>query len=273
METILIATDFSDAADNAVKYGAELANYFGAEIVLVHAFALPLGGYDNMAPVTTLADLHASSMEKLQKLRKQIIRKNEFDPGIDCVSEVGYPHVVIRDVIKKYNADLLVMGMVGEAGIFKKHFIGSTVLKAVRNLDIPLLIVPEDAKYHGIKNISFACDLDHTEETTTFQVAKYFTKVFGANLNIVHVKNINQDPVVLEKTKTYLEKTLRDVEHQTSILDSEDPAEALELYFKNAHTDLLMLFPKKHNIFDRIIQKGVSRKLLFAVKTPVLIIR
>jgi nucleotide-binding universal stress UspA family protein len=44
MKKILIPTDFSECAINAVQYGVELAKVFNAEIILCHSFSVPLPG-------------------------------------------------------------------------------------------------------------------------------------------------------------------------------------------------------------------------------------
>ena len=89
--------------------------------------------------------------------------------------------------IKKVN--LAVMGIVGEAGKIKEHIIGSTSVKVARHLDVPLFIIPDGVKYKRIHKLSFACDMDHTEENTTVYTANYFAKVFDAELEIISVEN------------------------------------------------------------------------------------
>ena len=69
MKTILIATDFSVPANNAVRYGAQLAKQLDATIVLANAFSLPMGGYYSMAPLAVISELQSSSMEALHQLR------------------------------------------------------------------------------------------------------------------------------------------------------------------------------------------------------------
>ena len=63
METILIPTDFSESANNAVKHGIESAKYFDAKLVFVNANPIPPANYE----LVTSFDLLNSLKEDLEQ--------------------------------------------------------------------------------------------------------------------------------------------------------------------------------------------------------------
>lgn len=272
MEKILIATDFSPAANNAVYYGADLAKFFNAEIILLHAFSLPVGGFNSLSPINVIGELQSAGIEALNELRNKVIRRTGFDPGIECVCEPGSAFGVISDYIASHRVDLVVMGIVGQAGALKKQLIGSSAISAARNLQLPLLIVPEKAAYKRISKISFACDLNHTEDSTLLHTARYFAKVFDASLEIVRVNLNKTEPVPSERTSAFLEKTLQTVEHQVTIIDGEQPAQTLSQHFSEHKTDLVLINPKKHSLFHALFIPGTTQQLAFRSELPLLAI-
>src|ERR1041385_8997475 len=166
MEKILIATDFSAAADNAVEYGTDLSKFLNAEILLVNSFKLPLEGYDLKDPLRVMADLQENALEKLQYVKARVISRLGYDPGITCISEPGRALDVIKIAADKNGVDLVVAGLIGEAGPLKRHIIGSTALDLADHLSVPVLIVPEHTNYRKLRRISFAWDRPLNEKPT-----------------------------------------------------------------------------------------------------------
>jgi len=272
METILIATDFSAVADNAANYGFELAKYFHSKLILLNAYPMPAANYDTGIPPDTITLLQDASLSGLNDLKRKF---ETSSPGmeIECVSVMGGAYDVIEQVSKEKNVDLAVMGIIGEAGVLKESIIGSTALKAARNLQIPIFIIPQHAKYKRIYKLSFACDMDHTEDTGIIYTAKHFAKLFYAELEVVTVEEPGKERT-LEKAHTmnYIEEKLESLSHNTFVVTDKDPVIGLEDYYDNNPCDVILLNPKKHNLFQTIFGTSVTKKIIFHSKVPLLII-
>ncbi|HXB39758.1 MAG TPA: universal stress protein [Bacteroidia bacterium] len=273
METILIPTDFSSAASNATDYAAELAKYFGARLVLVHAYSIPPTSADAGFSLNIITAWQEEAKNKLKDVKKELLQKNGPALTIEYLTEVGPVYDVVKAASEKYQADLIVMGIVGEAGKIKEHIIGSSAVKVARYMDIPTFIIPENVKYSPIHKISFACDMEHTEETTLVLVAKTFTNMFDAELEIVNVEKPEEE-VTNQKagTNLFIERQLGTTNHKTVFITGNKVAKGLANYFNTHHTDVIMLNPKKHSIFHTLFKENVTNELAFHVHSPLLAI-
>ncbi|MGZ3866742.1 MAG: universal stress protein [Bacteroidia bacterium] len=273
METILVATDFSPAADNAANYGAELAKFFDAKMVLVNAYSMPPVNYEAGFSVELLTAVQEGSKKQLEDLKKQILINSPY-LSIECVSSMGFPTDVINGAAQNSHADLIVMGITGEAGKIKEHVIGSSAVKVARHSDIPTFIIPENVKYRRIRHISFACDMDKTEETVLVYIAKFFSKMFDADLEIVNIER-PQDEVSAAKANTsvFIEKKLETIDHRTVFVTENKVAKGLEDYFKVHPTDVIMVNPKKHNVFHNLFNESITKELAFHAQHPILAIK
>lgn len=273
MDTIIVPTDFSPAASNAVDYAVEIAKFFNAKIILVHAYPLPPVSYEISFASESISVTHKVSEKRLRDTKRAIHKKYGTDIPVDCVSDMGSPYEVISATADVMNADLIVIGIVGESGILKEHLIGSTAVTVARKQEIPTFIIPENVKYSRIHKISFACDLKHTEETDLMYVAKFFSKVFDAELEIVNVGDPAEE-ITSEKAATYMyvENKLQNVKHKTMHVIGKDIVKELEDYFKIYPTDVIMLNPKKHNVFYYLFNHSVTHNLAFHSKLPILAI-
>jgi nucleotide-binding universal stress UspA family protein len=273
MNTIVVPTDFSPAANNAVDYAVELAKFFNAGIILVNAYSFPIVSYEAAIPLGINPLARETAIENLEIVKRRISAKHQFNFDIECRAEMGDAFDVIKIISKEVNADLIVMGIVGDTGILKEYVIGSTATEVARKLEIPTFIIPENAKYRSIGKISFACDLNVTEETDLVYIVKYFSNIFNAELEIVNIEGVMEE-VSAEKAKTsaFIEKKLANTNHRTVHVTENNVVQGLQDYFATHKTDVIMLNPKKHNLFHFLFNKSVTKGLVFHSKLPILAI-
>jgi nucleotide-binding universal stress UspA family protein len=275
METILIATDFSESANNAVDYAVELAKYFNAKLILVNSYPMPYSSFETGGmPGEMIGVMQEASADSLKNLKNKIEQNNKENFEIKCFSDMGFAEDVIVDVAKKVGADLIVMGIIGDGKQAKTHLIGSTAIKVARNTNIPVFIIPNEAKYHPIKKISFACNLNNTEEGDLVYVSRYFGKVFNAELEIINVEEPEED-FSAEKSKTIavIEKKLETMPHKTVFISEKKVGKALEDYFNEHPTDVIMVNPRKHDLFHNLFSHSISKELAFHCNYPLLCIQ
>lgn len=138
MNRILVPTDFSEHSEKAVRYGAELASKFGAELHLLHIVEIqPILYAEGAAfPFETTKEVIEHATAELDKV---IIESGDPVPITRTVSE-GSPFVEIVKHAKEKNVDLIVMGTHGR-GAIAHMLLGSVAEKVVRKAYCPVLIV------------------------------------------------------------------------------------------------------------------------------------
>src|SRR4051794_36483879 len=111
METILIATDFSEASRNASFYGTRLAKLLNARVILLNVYSFGVPSVDP-AILTELQDeLQKASYEGLKKEMQWLERKETLE--IEKRSVVGSPAQEILAEAKRVGASWIVAGMQG----------------------------------------------------------------------------------------------------------------------------------------------------------------
>lgn len=140
---ILIPTDGSDFANQAVERGAELAKKLGAKLTIVMvtppwtaaapaevAIAIPTEQYE-----ANLAQHAKDELERATGIAK--------DKGLTCdVIHVPdrYPADGILDAVKSSGADGIVIASHGRRGI-TKLLLGSTAQEVVTRSDVPVVVI------------------------------------------------------------------------------------------------------------------------------------
>lgn len=193
MKKILVPTDFSEQAENALKVAAQMANKFNGEIYLLHMLELPMqlvgtgsavGGGGNNLP-------EALYFMKLAKKRFTEILKEPYLKDIKVHETVEFHQAFegIMEVSEKYNCDIIIMGSHGATG-FKEMFIGSNTEKVVRNSHIPVLVIKNEHEVFRVDDLVFATDCDLDNKHTLSQAIRFAEKI-DAKIHLVYINTAN----------------------------------------------------------------------------------
>lgn len=130
MKTILVATDFSERSDRAIRRAKLLAREFGAELHLVHVVD------DDQAQAIVLAERDAST-KLLEELAHTL---NEID-AVKCDFRValGQPFFGITQTARDLSADLIVIGP-HRRQLLRDILVGTTAERTIRTADRPVLM-------------------------------------------------------------------------------------------------------------------------------------
>lgn len=137
---ILVPTDFGAPSEAAIDQAIDYARVFGAEIVLMHAFEIPIMGFPDGALVAT-AELTTRIMEGAQAgIERQLASRKGCGIALRGVVKQGDAWRMVNETAAEVGAGLIVMGTHGRTGI-SRALIGSTAERVVRTATIPVLTV------------------------------------------------------------------------------------------------------------------------------------
>lgn len=190
MKRILVPTDFSEEANNALLAAHSLANNTDSSILLLHVVEDPhvvsfntmgQSQYDSMENVYVIK-LIEKTKEKLQA----IIDDPKFsDIDISYKVDIGNSYSSIIEHIASHQASLIIMGTKGVGGL-EEILIGSVTDKVVRHASCPVITVKKCQDLTQIKNIVFATDLKE-DQSQIIDALKKLQTYFGAKLHIIKV--------------------------------------------------------------------------------------
>ncbi|QKJ62441.1 universal stress protein [Flavobacterium sp. M31R6] len=221
MKRILIPTDFSKYADEAIEVGAEIAKKNDCEIILLHMLELPGQMNDALTGGTSIPEVMLFKRKAEETLKN--IKNRPYLAGIKITEVVrldGAYHG-INNYIKQNDIDLIVMGSHGATGI-NEIIIGSNTEKVVRQSETPVLVIKSKINNFKIQNIIFASDFSK-EIKKPFQKMLDFTKLFGSKLNLVMICTPNSF-----KSTSAARKIVTDF-----VADFDMPEYSFEIYNEN----------------------------------------
>ena len=137
---ILVPTDFSACALPAVRYAAELADKFAAELVLLHVVSDAVLALPDAVMPTPATDLHALTEAGKTGLANLIAAEKleRLNPRPEV--RLGSPAAEIIAAATDLHADLVCIGTHGRGGI-ARVLLGSVAEHVVRQAPCPVLTV------------------------------------------------------------------------------------------------------------------------------------
>jgi len=270
MKKILVPTDFSKEAENALKVAAQLARKHEAEIYLLHMLELPLHQVDALSGHSELPE--AMFFMKLAHKKFEETLEKDFLQDIVVHETVDFHESIteIKNICKEKGIDMIIMGSHGASG-FKEMFIGSNAEKIVRTSEVPVLVIKNEHKEFKISNFVFASDFRKDSRETYKQAAK-LADYFDATLHLVLVNTANSFLTTAE-AKERMHEFIKDVpfENYTINIYNDRSVESGILNFSHSiSADLIGISTHGRQGIAHFLNGSISEDVVNHAKRPVI---
>lgn len=269
MKKILVPTDFSKEAEQALKVAAQLAKKHGSEIYLLHMLELPLDQVDALSQYSELPE--AMFFMKLAHQKFENTMAQDYLQGITVHETVDFNQTFtgISNTCKEHDIDLIVMGSHGANG-FKEMFIGSNTEKVVRTAEAPVLVIKNDHTNFEINDFVFASDFKNDNKETYRQAIK-LAMALNAKIHLLFVNTANNFVTTAVAKGRILEFIAgNDFENYTISIYNDDSVEKGILNF--SHTigaDLIGISTHGRQGIAHFFNGSISEDLVNHAKRPV----
>jgi nucleotide-binding universal stress UspA family protein len=268
MKNIIVPVDFSDTSVNAAKYAIELAkNIPDAVITLYHVYST--------ISFSALTSKDENSRQMISEAELKTL-KNKLDGGFDnitCVAEPGSLVECLAEYALGNHSDLVVMGITGSSKL-TQVFMGTNTLNVIRNISCPVMIIPPDAKYTGLKRVVFTSDFQDVARTTPFASIKKVLDIFKPKLDILNVDSEHFVELTPEFKieKEAMEDKLGSYDPEFSFLRSYDFLEGISSFVESRNIDAIITVPHKHTLFNQFFVTSTTKKLAYHSTVPIIAI-
>ncbi|MBT8325944.1 MAG: universal stress protein [Winogradskyella sp.] len=270
MNKILVPTDFSTEAENALKVAAMLAKKYDAEIYLLHMLEIPLQEID---PVNAHSDIpEAIFFMKLAHQKFEALIDSDYLDGIK-VHETVKSDITFNEIkaaCYEFDIDLIVMGSHGASGL-KEMFIGSNAEKVVRTSEVPVLVIKNEHKTFDINNFVFASDFKK-DNKNTYKQAVDFAKAFNATIHLVMVNTPNNFLTTEESTKR-INKFIAGNNYEKAninIYNDESVEQGILNFSKSINADLIGISTHGRQGIAHFFNSSISEDLVNHANRPVI---
>lgn len=272
MKTIIAPTDFSSISINAVNYAADMAVSINAKLILVHVIHLPVMATELPVSKAIYNDSLVEAENEMAELCDKISLATGNNILVESIVVFGFFQQQIKAISKLNNPFAVIMATKG-AGAVSHLLFGSNTIYAVKNLHCPVMVIPHNEKFSGIKNIALASDLKDISTTIHFDYIKDLLTLFSARADIVSVIKNDSDVHKREMTGAItLQNQLDRFHPQLHFIINQNIENGILEFTKKNKTDLLIIIPKKHGLLGSLFHKSESKIFVEHPHIPMLFI-
>jgi nucleotide-binding universal stress UspA family protein len=271
MKTILVPTDFSDVAKNAIDYAVEIAKLTEAKIILFHVYHIPVITSDVPLVLPSLEEMETNCLEGLKNLSRNIQHKEGNKLQIDCKCRCGFAVEEINAFSRENKIDIIILGMQG-AGYLTEKVMGSITTALLHEAKCPVLAIDKKVKFRSIKKMVLACDYLKTDNQSVLLPLKEFARLFKSHVYILNVvPELVTIPTISKAVAGInLEHALEDIDHSFHYAQHEDVIQGINKFVLKQNMDMVVMIPRRHSILKNIFKEPITKKMAFHTSVPIL---
>ncbi|WP_223550334.1 universal stress protein [Aestuariivivens sp. NBU2969] len=272
-QSILIPTDFSDNAWNAIVYALKLFKDKLCTFYFLHATTIKVSTLSNLSN-KLLKKMEQEAMDELLEL-KTLAESADANANHDfqIILSLDDLRAAVKKVVKEQDIDLVIMGTKGATGA-KEFFIGSNTVHMAKELkDCPILIIPQDYDFIEPKQIAFPTDFNRFFSNKELKHLKELADLYDSKIRIMHISIEDQLNDIQEYNLITLKDFLDNYDYSIHWIPKyTNKATEIDDFIEELGIHILAMVNYKHSIVEKLINEPVIKKLGFHAKVPFMVI-
>ncbi len=277
MRKVVVPTDFSPNAFNALKYTCQVFKYERSEIYILHAYADEVYRQDTVVKRSFLDEIKEVTYQKTQqKLKETLDQIQEYSPNpkhkFNLISAFGTLTDEINDLVNTENIDVVVMGTRGETNDRKITF-GSNTLQVLKYVQSPVLAVPEEYAYHPPKEMLFPTDYMVPYKRRELKLLCELSGSFRASIHMLYINPLRKLSLRQEDNLEFLKECLQKAELTFETTEEIDKTVAITKYIVHKDIDMLVMVNSRHSHLEDMLYRSTIDKIGLHIKIPFLVLQ
>lgn len=276
MKRILLTTDFSKNSEKAIDYALQLYKDVVCEFYILHTYMPTAIGAESMINNYSIIDLQEYSKKRVEnKLRKLKISLNEkHQNGNHLLFTIASFNLLIagmNEVIYTKDIDLVIMATKGATGA-KEIFIGTNTMHAIKNIKLPVIVVPEDFNFEKPKEILFPTNFEISETNRYLPLIKEISKEHKSKIHILNVHDKNSLTEIQKENKVFLDNYFNNNTHSFYVSKGISVINAIDVFQIKYKVNLLVMVHNKHTLLENLLFSPIINKIVYHTNVPFLVI-
>ncbi|WP_342648170.1 universal stress protein [Mucilaginibacter sp. CSA2-8R] len=268
---LLVASDFSKCAGNALVYAMKLALILDRDICVIHAIH-PTEGINNSTYNAIFIEAYYNNKRQaLKEWTAGYTSDSDYaDVQVTTLCDVGFLRTVISRYVTSNPVEMLVMGIMGSTGI--SGIVGSNTSMIVTKFKTPTLIIPLESNFSEVPMITLATDFTTRLSAEDVNALNELTQAAGSDK--IQVLYVTEKPN--EKATVNSEIRLKELLPQTDLefhnIQNSSASTGILQFIETHKTDILCLVKHHHNIVYRLFTRSTVNQVMNKTVKAILVL-
>jgi nucleotide-binding universal stress UspA family protein len=273
MKTILVPTDFSEPAKNALDVAVQLSKKLNGKVILLNIIE-PIKSYvaatDGMYIDASVEQKYIEYLKENAQGQMKSLLSEYAEANIETHVSLGTIFSAVQEQVASNNVSLIVMGTMGVSGL-DEVLIGSNTEKVVRMAQCPVLALKNKTDLESFKNILFATSL-HKEQLPILKEVAVLQELLDLHLHLLYVNmpnNFYTNREIDKKKEAFIKDA--DLKNYSFHVYNEVNEENGIIYFSDDHQiDMITVATHQRTGLAHLISGSIAEDVVNHSKRPVL---
>ncbi len=273
MKSILLPTDFSENSKNAIKFALKFyegetctfyilnsqkpSNYITADVL----YGAPGSSIHN-----GILNDNKMELDKIIQFCELISDGEDFT----FVPKLDFDNIVdaVNQAVALNNIELIIMGSNGATGAAEVLF-GSNALKIIRNVDCPVIVVPEGYNFEKIQSVLLSLNYQYNVSKKLVSVVSEIIEKHKASLKILEIK---EDYIELSSQKREGDEIFKEIDFEHFSIKNLPAAVAINAFEQLIPVQLHIMIVERKGFIDRFIFGSETSTISYGSPIPLLVL-
>lgn len=277
MTKILIPTDFSENALNAIRYALEFFKYQNTKFYFMHAYQTEVYNHPYLVTRdnydTVLALVKQQSETNLVALLQKV-KKWSPNPKFEYFT-ISANNALVDEadlLVDSKNIDLIVMGTKGQSNNNAITF-GSNTLQVLKYVKCPVLAIPQDYKYTQPKQALFPTNFLIPYKRRELKLLCDLLSPYRTKIEMLFVSRSNTLSLRQEDNKTFIEQTVCKNELSYNSIEGKNIEATINNYIIDNNFDFIIMVNTQHSYLENILFHSTIDQISLKVSVPLLVMQ
>jgi nucleotide-binding universal stress UspA family protein len=257
MKRILIPTDFSENAMNAVRYALECFKNDKVEFYLLHAYQDEVYNNHDLLEEEPFEEVLEIAKNRSQlKLDVLLNEVKTIAPNPKFKFHLVSAYNALLDEVDKLvigkNIDLIVMGTKGESAN-KSYAFGSNTLQVLKYVSCPVLVIPEYYGYKQPKHVLFSTNFLIPYKKREMELVADMLSPFKSVVDVLYISKVAKLSKRQKDNQEFIKDELDQLDLNFKTIQSKKVSKAVKEYVKDHKIDLLIMVNTSQSFLEDML--------------------
>lgn len=277
MRVIIVPTDFSENAFNALSCALQYFKYERSRFIILHTYADEVYENNTLVSRELLENYkEIKHKESEEQLNKVLERAYKLEPNPNHTYETQAIFGTLLDEVNRLadleNADLIVMGTQGKTADHRLTY-GSNTLQVIKYVKCPVLGIPREYHYERPEQILFPSELMLPFKARELKLLSCMAKSYRSNMHLLYISNFDRLSLRQQDVKEFWEYRFRENTITYTRKDEGDIAQILNQYIAQNDINLVVMVNSRHTYMETLLHKSAIDQVGLNTKIPFLILQ
>lgn len=274
MLKILLPTDFSENALNAINYALEFFKYQKVQFFFMHAYRNEFYDHDELVSREVfdevLNKVKTASESDLKNLLEKV-KETAPNPRYTYHSISAYNTLVeaANEIADEHNIDLIVMGTKGKSNDSNIVF-GSQTFQVLKYVDCPVLAIPSNYTNTQPKRILFPTDYLIPYKKRELKLLSVLARSYRSEIDVIYISTSNNLSIRQEDNQAFIKNILICNKVKFSIKNSKKVADSIISHIADNDIDMITMVNTQHSFLEDMLFPSTIDKVSLGLEIPLL---